>query len=70
MKKIDVILNKSQVSDLVLSWAVGIDTCFRALNVLEEKIDDFPNEHSILILVKQRLSEIQKDINDFDLRNL
>lgn len=62
--------DKSFLSGLVTSWAADIDMCNRALNVLSERIDDQPDEHSLLLLVQEKINSIQNKINTFDTNSL
>jgi len=70
MKEEQVKFDRVDLSDRLLHWATDIDTCFLALNILEERIDDLPNEHCLLLLVKGKLKEVQHQINVFELENL
>lgn len=63
-------LDKSFLSDIVTSWAADIDMCNRALNVLSERIDNQPDEQSLLLLVQEKINNIQSKINDFDLKHI
>lgn len=70
MKEEQVKFDRVDLSDRLLHWATDIDMCFRALNILEERMDDSPNEHCLLLLVKGKLNEVQHQINIFDTENL
>lgn len=65
-----VSFDKSFLSELVTSWAADIDMCNRVLNVLSERINDQPDEHSLLLLVQQKINTIQNKINAFDTNSL
>lgn len=70
MKEEQVKFDRVELSDRLLHWASDIDMCFRALNILEERIDEAPNEHCLLLLVKEKLNNIQRQINIFENENL
>lgn len=70
MKEEQVQFDRVDLSDRLLHWASDIDMCFRALNILEERIDDLPNEHCLLLLVKEQLKNIQRQINIFENENI
>lgn len=70
MKEEQVKFDRVELSDRLLHWASDIDMCFRALNILEERVDDSPNEHCLLLLVKEKLNNIQRQINIFEDENL
>lgn len=66
----EVSFNKTFLRTLVTTWAAEIDLCNRALNVLSERVDDQPDEHSLLLLVQEKLNNIQHQINNFDTNNI
>lgn len=70
MKEEQVKFDRVELSDRLLHWALDIDMCFRALNILEERIDESPNEQCLLLLVKEKLNNIQRQINIFENENL
>lgn len=70
MKEEQVKFDRVELSDRLLHWASDIDMCFRALNILEERIDESPNEQCLLLLVKEKLNNIQRQINIFENENL
>ncbi len=70
MKEEEVQFDRVELSDRLMHWASDIDMCFRALNILEERIDDSPDEHCLLLLIKEKLNNVQHQINIFDTENL
>lgn len=70
MKEEIVKLDRVDLSDRLLHWASDIDMCFRALNILEERIVNSPDEHCLLLLVKEKLNDVQHQINIFETNNL
>lgn len=66
----EISFDKSFLSTLVTTWAAEIDLCNRVLNVLSERVDDQPDEHSLLLLVQDKLNNIQHQINNFDTNNI
>lgn len=70
MNSEEISFEKSFLSTLVTSWAAEIDMCNRALNILSERVDDQPDEHSLLLIVQDKLNNIQHQINSFDTNSI
>lgn len=66
----EISFNKTFLSTLVTTWAAEINLCNRALNILSERVDDQPDEHSLFLLVQEKLNNIQHQINNFDTNNI
>lgn len=66
----EISFDKSFLSTLVTTWAAEIDLCNRALNVLSERFDDQPDDQSLLLLVQDKLNNIQHKINGFNTNNI
>lgn len=70
MKKDTIEFDRVELSDFLCDAAADIDTCGKALSILAESIDDQPNEHCLLLLVIDKLDQVQHKLNEFELRRL
>lgn len=66
MKNENVQINRVDGSDFVCDVAADIDACRRSLMILSDRIDDLPNEHSLVILVTEKLEQITAKLNEVD----